>query len=192
MLHELMELDEAAYAAVAAVPTPTLDRALGRLSRAANWARVWLAAAAALTVADGRAGRTAAADGLAAVACTSVLVNAGAKLVGRRPRPDRVRYRVPVARQVPMPRSGSFPSGHAASAFAFATAAGNALPAAALPLRALAAAVAYSRVHTGVHYPLDVVAGALAGGATGTAISAVAARRRRGGAAVAAYIRKTP
>ena len=36
-------------------------------------------------------------------------------------------------------------------------------PAAAVPLRALAALVAYSRVHTGVHYPGDVLAGALIG-----------------------------
>jgi undecaprenyl-diphosphatase len=37
------------------------------------------------------------------------------------------------------------------------------LPPAAIPLRGLAALVAYSRVHTGVHYPGDVVAGALIG-----------------------------
>ena len=36
-------------------------------------------------------------------------------------------------------------------------------PAAAVPLRALAALVAYSRVHTGVHYPADVLAGGLIG-----------------------------
>jgi undecaprenyl-diphosphatase len=39
------------------------------------------------------------------------------------------------------------------------------LPAAAVPLRALAALVAYSRVHTGVHYPGDVIVGSLIGGA---------------------------
>jgi membrane-associated phospholipid phosphatase len=36
-------------------------------------------------------------------------------------------------------------------------------PPAAIPLRGLAALVAYSRVHTGVHYPVDVIAGALIG-----------------------------
>ena len=64
-----------------------------------------------------------------------------------------------------MPTSTSFPSGHSAAAFAFATGVGHVLPSAAVPLRALAALVAYSRVHTGVHYPGDVVAGALIGSA---------------------------
>ena len=36
-------------------------------------------------------------------------------------------------------------------------------PAVSIPLQGLAALVAYSRVHTGVHYPGDVLAGALAG-----------------------------
>ena len=62
-----------------------------------------------------------------------------------------------------MPISTAFPSGHSATAFAFATAVGHVLPAASLPLHGLAALVAYSRVHAGVHYPGDVVSGALAG-----------------------------
>jgi undecaprenyl-diphosphatase len=64
-----------------------------------------------------------------------------------------------------MPTSTSFPSGHAAAAFAFATGVGQVLPGAGFPLRALAGLVAYSRVHTGVHYPGDVLVGALLGAA---------------------------
>ena len=62
-----------------------------------------------------------------------------------------------------MPSSGSFPSGHSASAFAFASSVGASLPAAAPPLVALAAAVAYSRVYTGVHFPGDVIIGSVIG-----------------------------
>jgi undecaprenyl-diphosphatase len=70
---------------------------------------------------------------------------------------------VPLARRVRMPRSTSFPSGHSASAFAFATGVGQVLPRQAVPLHVLAALVAYSRVHTGVHYPADAIAGAVVG-----------------------------
>ncbi len=62
-----------------------------------------------------------------------------------------------------MPRSRSFPSGHTAAAFAFAVGAGRELPQSALPLLALASLVGYSRIHTGVHYPGDVLAGAACG-----------------------------
>src|SRR5215213_6765098 len=56
-------------------------------------------------------------------------------------------------------RFGTVPSGHSAAAFAFATGVGHELPPAAIPLHGLAALVAYSQVHTGVHYPGDVIAG---------------------------------
>ncbi|MEV6976549.1 phosphatase PAP2 family protein, partial [Kitasatospora sp. NPDC093806] len=107
--------------------------------------------------------RRAAAAGTGAVALASVAANLFGKRLVHRRRPDRERARVVVARQVPMPKSASFPSGHTASATAFATAVGVVLPAAAVPLGALAVAVGYSRVHTGVHYPGDVAAGAVLG-----------------------------
>jgi undecaprenyl-diphosphatase len=103
--------------------------------------------------------------GLASVAVTSATLNLGVKPLVNRRRPDRVAEDVPLVRQVRMPASTSFPSGHSAAAFAFATGAGRVLPTSGVPLRALAALVAYSRVHTGVHYPSDVVVGALLGSA---------------------------
>jgi membrane-associated phospholipid phosphatase len=166
-LTDLARLDRAVYRAVAGSPTPTLDRPLRRLSQAANRSTLWIAVAGALAAVGGRAGRRAAGAGLVAVAVDSAVVNAGLKLAARRRRPDRDSAAVPAGRHVPMPTSRSFPSGHTASGFAFANAVGQTMPAVAAPLRLLAAVVGYSRVHTGVHYPGDVVLGALVGASVG-------------------------
>lgn len=80
-----------------------------------------------------------------------------------------------------MPKSHSFPSGHAASGFAFATAVASEAPLAGGLLTALAALVAYSRVHTGVHHPSDVVAGAVIGAAL-SPIAVAATERYRAAA----------
>jgi undecaprenyl-diphosphatase len=170
-VREATALDHAVYGAIAGSATPTLDRGLVALTRAADHSKLWFACAGVLAVAGGPRGRRAAGRGLASIAVASGGVNLGVKLLSRRKRPDRVD--VPEARQVRMPLSTSFPSGHAASAFAFATAAGHGMVAFDLPLRVLATAVAYSRVHTGVHYPGDVLVGALIGGAAGNAVAAI-------------------
>jgi membrane-associated phospholipid phosphatase len=164
-LEDAERVDLAVYAAIAQTPTPSLDRWMSRLSDAANYSRLSLAAAAALAVGGGPAGRRAAFLGTASIAVTSAFVNVAVKPLARRGRPDRAGQAVPLARHVRMPASRSFPSGHTAAAFAFATGVGYALPAAGAPLRGLAAVVGYSRVHTGVHYPGDVLAGALLGSA---------------------------
>ena len=177
-LEELGRLDVAVYAAIAATPTPTLDAALRRLSRAADHSKLWLATSALLSTAGGEQGRRAATDGLASIALTSAVVNLVMKPLTARRRPDRRIHAVPVARQVSMPRSTSWPSGHAASAFAFTTGVGAAMPAAGVPLGGVAALVAYSRVHTGVHYPLDVIAGAVTGVAFAPLAGAAVKRRR--------------
>lgn len=168
-LRELAALDQAVYTAVAVTPTPELDEPLRRLSNAANNSVLWLAIAAALGTAGGSAGRRAAVRGLVAIGVTSPLVNLVAKRTWSRRRPDRAR--VPEERNVRMPTSTSFPSGHAASGFAFATAVSYNQPWLGMGLRLLAAAVAYSRVHTGVHFPGDVVIGSLIGAATGQAVA---------------------
>ena len=136
---------------------------MSRLSSAADYSRLSLVSAGLLAVAGGRTGRRSAGMGIASLAVAATVVNLGVKPLGRRRRPDRLAEEVPLARHVPMPASRSFPSGHTAAAFAFATGVGHVSPAAAVPLRALAAAVGYSRVHTGVHFPGDVLAGAMMG-----------------------------
>ena len=170
-LRELGAVDQAVYSAVAATPTPSLDEPLRRLSDAANNSRVWLAIAIGLGVAGGETGRRAALRGTLAIGVTSALVNVAVKSAWSRQRPDRSVLGVPAWRNVRMPASSSFPSGHAAAGFAFAAAIGRDQPWLGLTLRFLAAAVAYSRVHTGVHYPGDAVAGALIGEGTGQAVA---------------------
>jgi membrane-associated phospholipid phosphatase len=179
---EVNRLDLAVYAAIAATPTPTLDRAFRRLSEAADHSKLWLASAALLAANGGADGRRAAVNGLASTGLTSAIVNLVLKPLGGRRRPDRDTHRVPVARQVAMPRTTSFPSGHSASASAFAAGVATASPALGIPLSALAALVAYSRVHTGVHYPLDAIAGSVTGVALAPlAVAAVERCRRRNG-----------
>jgi undecaprenyl-diphosphatase len=73
------------------------------------------------------------------------------------------RHRPRVHQLVPGPKDHSFPSGHAATSFAGATVLGFFAPRLRVPLYVLAAAIAYSRVYDGVHWPLDVIAGALFG-----------------------------
>jgi undecaprenyl-diphosphatase len=76
-----------------------------------------------------------------------------------------------------MPESTSFPSGHSASAFAFAYTVGRHYPGLAVPIRLLASGVAYSRVHTGVHYPGDVVLGSIIGAGTAAMVGGACDRR---------------
>ena len=172
-LDDAARIDEAVYAAVARTPTPALDVRLSQLSRAADRSRLWMGTAAVLALVGGRRGRRAAAQGLMCVAVNSAAVNLLVKPLGRRHRPDRAGAEVPELRHVRMPQSGSFPSGHSASAFAFAFGVGHRLPVVGVPLHALAGAVAYSRVHTGVHYPGDVVVGSMLGTALGQVAAGV-------------------
>ncbi|MEP7034254.1 MAG: phosphatase PAP2 family protein [Actinomycetota bacterium] len=155
--------DVASYQMIARTPTGLLDEPMRRLSSAANYSRLSMTAAVALAALGGGRGRRAAAHGLVSVGATSALVNIVAKLATRRSRPARGDLGVPATRHLPMPTSSSFPSGHSAAAFAFATGVGHTWPAAAFPLMGLAGTVAYSRVYTGVHYPGDVAAGSLVG-----------------------------
>lgn len=63
----------------------------------------------------------------------------------------------------PQPTSSSMPSGHSASAVAFAVGAGLVQPVIGAALAPVAAGVAYSRVHTGAHWPSDVFFGSALG-----------------------------
>lgn len=174
-LGEINALDKAMFSAIVDTPTPTIDAPLRALSQAANHGRLWIGAGACLSL-TGRQGRRAALCGLGSLALASATANLLVKQwAGRsRPLPHAV-----AARHVPVPRSSSFPSGHAASAFAFAVGAGSELPVVALPLNLTASLVAYSRIHGGVHYPSDVVAGAALGSGAAVTVSRLTFGRRR-------------
>ncbi len=164
----ILALDHAVFGMVARSRTPWLDGLLPSLSRAANRSVLWLAIAAGLGLRGGLRERRAALRGVGSIAATSAIVNNGVKRLARRPRPSL--RQIPAVRRLPaVPTTTSFPSGHAASAFAFAVGASSELPAARVPLTAIACAVGYSRVYVGVHYPLDVALGAAAGAAFGYA-----------------------
>jgi len=109
-----------------------------------------------------------AADGFA-----DVLALAAKGLIGRDRPPVRYPEPEPLVR---VPHDHSFPSGHAATSFACATILAFAVPRLALPFYVLAAAIAFSRVYVGVHYPLDVLAGAVLGLAVSRALRLSLAR----------------
>jgi undecaprenyl-diphosphatase len=176
-LRELGAVDLAVYQAVAVTPTPHLDDAFRQLSKVANYSRLWLGIAAAIAAVGGRRGRRVALEGVLAIGATSATVNLGIKPLARRRRPDRPDPARFEARVVPMPESTSFPSGHSASAFAFAYTVGRHYPGLAVPIRLLASGVAYSRVHTGVHYPGDVVLGSIIGAGTAAMVGSASDRQ---------------
>jgi membrane-associated phospholipid phosphatase len=156
----MQAVDVSVFERVAEFRAPHLDRVLPPLSEAASYSRLWVAISLVLAIGRSRQKRNIAIASMMAVASTSAIANVAMKLTVRRRRPDRV---VPEGRRLKQPGSSSFPSGHAASAAAFSGVIGREVPQLWLPVNALAATVAFSRVYTGVHYPGDVLAGWLLG-----------------------------
>jgi membrane-associated phospholipid phosphatase len=173
---QAVALDNAISEAVEKTETPTLDRFLVRLSDAANESRLWIATAGAVALVGGPRGRRTAAEAVASIALASAVSNLALKSISRRSRPQAGNGQVAPSRRVRRPMSPSFPSGHAASAFAFASTMGEEVPVTWVPLHVAASLVAYARVHTGVHYPSDVVAGALTGAMCGSIVRRLAGR----------------
>lgn len=154
---------------------PTVDRGFRRLSQAADHGRLWLAIAAVLAVSGRpRAGLR----GIASLSVASFVANLIGKKVFGGDRP--LLKDVPVVRHLKQqPTSKSFPSGHSASAAAFAAGVAIESPRAGALVAPVAAGVAYSRLHTGAHWLSDVVGGSALGVGAALVGRAVAPPRRR-------------
>jgi hypothetical protein len=158
----MQSLDEALLrVARTAAHTPARERTVARFSALGQHAAIWLAfgAAGSLLAPTPRRGRWRAATATVAAA---YVANTAIKLVVRRPRP-MLEGLPPLTRT---PTQLGFPSAHATSSFAAARVY-SAAGAPAAPLYALAFGLAASRIYLGVHYPSDVLAGALLGSAIG-------------------------
>jgi membrane-associated phospholipid phosphatase len=164
MRNMIAAFDRAAVRRIGETDSRLLDLVMPRLSRLANRGLLGIGVASVLRATGDRWAPRAAWRGLGGLAAASAATNILGKSLTAR---DRPHDKVPGARQLNRaPRTTSFPSGHAASAAAFATGVALEKPSLAAPVIA-ATAVGASRVVTGVHYPSEVLAGFTIGAAAG-------------------------
>ncbi|MEU8930235.1 phosphatase PAP2 family protein [Streptomyces sp. NPDC048409] len=158
----LLSLDTKLFEVAARRNWPFAEPVLPRLSRSANHGVLWFATAAAVAASRTPRARRAAVRGLASLTLASATINTIGKRSVRRNRPAL--DPVPTVRHLKrQPITTSFPSGHAASAAAFAAGVALESPGWGAVVAPVAFSVAMSRVYTGVHFPSDVVAGAALG-----------------------------
>ncbi|WP_222262245.1 bifunctional phosphatase PAP2/diacylglycerol kinase family protein [Modestobacter marinus] len=153
--------DSLLLAHIGRLPTTRVDRWLRDLSRLADHGKLWMLVGGVLGLRRGQARRSAV-RGLGSLMVSSALVNVVLKRLFGRVRPDLATVASSRALRR-APNTLSFPSGHSASAAAFATGVALESPVTGALLAPLAAGVGYSRVHVGVHYPGDVVVGMAVG-----------------------------
>jgi membrane-associated phospholipid phosphatase len=145
----------------ALVSSERADRVLLALSTAANNGALWYGVAGVLAL-TGPSGRRSAVRGLLSLAGASAVANLVAKPIFGGPRP--LAADIPLRRQLKVfPQSASFPSGHTASAFAFATGVAVESPLRAAVVAPLALTLGYSRLHVGAHWLSDVAGGGVIG-----------------------------
>ena len=159
--------DARLHAYIGRLPTTPADRWLRRLSALADHGKLWLLLAVLFGLRKGPL-RRGAIRGVGSQAVSSLLVNLVLKRIFGRVRPDleNLQSHRRLRRE---PGSLSFPSGHSSSAAAFVAGLAMESPVAGAALAPVALGVGYSRVHVGVHYPGDVLAGLAVGSAVAVA-----------------------
>lgn len=178
MIESLLSFDAALLEWTVAHRIAFLTPAIWLVSVSGTAAAIWLLLAAGLWW-RGAIDRRGCAAVLSAVGLVSLLGNITLKPLAQRARPF-TSHELPVVGA--RPTSASFPSGHAGHAIAAAVVLSYLLPQHAGWFWGLAMAIAFSRVYLAVHYPSDVVAGALLGAGCGLVTLAVlnrAPQRRR-------------
>jgi undecaprenyl-diphosphatase len=168
--------DAAILQAIVGLRAPGLDEVMVAASAVGSAGFVWLVVAAVGALFPAR--RAAVWRLMLAVLLSTLVVDSVVKPLVARPRPSDVLPGLTLLDA--RPTTPSFPSGHAARAFAGALAASAVFPALSWPLWALAWLIAVSRVYLGVHWPTDVVAGAAIGWLCGWVVLGGRAGPRRG------------
>lgn len=149
--------DTALFVRLAGHRSRMLDRTMSPLAMGADNAGLWCPLAATMAI-SGRRAKRAARRAIGSYSVAAIITDVALKRSTRRRRPPLGAVRS--GKLMPeQPDTTSFPSGHAATAAAFAVAATMELGWHAAPLAVLAAAVSYSRIYSGAHYPGDVAAG---------------------------------
>ena len=128
------------------------------LSISGSWAAVWLAIALTLAIVWRRPNIVLI---VATTALTMSFVNTLLKYAVQRDRPPTIILDPEPLMEVPT--TSSFPSGHTSTSFACAYVISRLAPRLTVYVFALATLIGFSRIYVGVHYPLDVLAGAILG-----------------------------
>ena len=156
----MLTIDSQAFAWIVTHRVAALDGGMLALSVVGRGGMVWLAVGIVLAVFR-RVSPLALAQLALAILLATLAADHVLKPIVSRHRPFVTMPDVAVIGE--RPSDSSFPSGHAANAFAGALIVSRALPALAIAWWMLAGTIAFSRVYLGVHYPIDVIGGAIVG-----------------------------
>ena len=181
MINQLTAIDSALFVVLNTKLThPVLDFVMPFVTHQENWYPVLVGLWLALIIWGGRRGRMAAVALIIAIVLTDQIACSVIKPLVGRVRPCNALTPAECRLLVGRSSAMSFPSAHAANSFAMAMVVSWRLRRFAPLLYFFAVLVAYSRVYVGVHYPVDVIAGAVLGALLGRlAIWVVVAARRR-------------